>query len=101
VKNVEKNNLTLIGVIGIMDVLRSEVPGAVETCKEAGVIVRMVTGDNIVTAKAIARQCNILNDQEMEDEQCSVMGPVFYEDMGGLICTTCKKSCPVDCLCED
>lgn len=62
VKNVEKNNLTLIGVIGIMDILRSEVPPAVETCKGAGVIVRMVTGDNIVTAKAIARQCNILND---------------------------------------
>lgn len=101
VKDVEKDQLTLIGVIGIMDVLRSEVPGAVEICKGAGVTVRMVTGDNIVTARAIARQCNILTDQEMDDPQCSVMGPQFYEDMGGLICTNCKKTCPLECQCDD
>jgi Ca2+-transporting ATPase len=45
---------TLIGIAGIMDIIRPAVPGAVLTCMQAGVRVRMVTGDNLVTAKAIA-----------------------------------------------
>ncbi len=40
--------------------MRPEVTGAVATCHTAGVIVRMVTGDNMDTAVAIARECNIL-----------------------------------------
>jgi P-type E1-E2 ATPase len=46
-----------------MDVIRSEVPGAVEQCRIAGVKVRMVTGDNIVTAQAIAEKCNIITKE--------------------------------------
>lgn len=56
-------NLTMIGIAGIIDPLRPEVVGAIEQCKRAGVIVRMVTGDYINTAKAIARECGIYNDE--------------------------------------
>ncbi|KAH0787704.1 calcium-translocating P-type ATPase, PMCA-type family protein [Histomonas meleagridis] len=59
--NVEFN-LTMIGIAGIMDPLRPEVKHAINQCKTAGVVVRMVTGDYINTAKAIARECGILND---------------------------------------
>jgi Ca2+ transporting ATPase len=50
----------LIGVLGIKDILRQEVPGAVMDCRNAGIKVRMVTGDNKLTATAIAKECNIV-----------------------------------------
>ncbi|KAK8871058.1 hypothetical protein M9Y10_008971 [Tritrichomonas musculus] len=59
--NVECD-LTIIGITGIKDPLRPEVPHAIELCKQAGVIVRMVTGDNINTAISIARECGILSE---------------------------------------
>ena len=54
--------LTIIGLCAIRDPLRPEVPKAIEDCKRAGVVVRMVTGDNIKTAVSIARECGILTD---------------------------------------
>jgi Ca2+ transporting ATPase len=75
----------MVCIFGIMDIVRPEVPGAVAQIHKAGVTVRMVTGDNIVTARAIAQSCNILNEQEMEDPRCCMEGPEFYEKMGGLI----------------
>jgi Ca2+-transporting ATPase len=53
-------DLTFVSVFGIEDPLRVEVPFAVNNCKNAGIIVRMITGDNIQTAKKIAEQCGIL-----------------------------------------
>lgn len=53
------NNMTFFGLVGIQDPLREGVRNAVETCQKAGVVVRMVTGDNIATAKAIAEECGI------------------------------------------
>lgn len=53
-------NLTVMAIVGIKDPVRKEVPGAVATCKRAGIFVRMVTGDNIHTAKHIAIDCGIL-----------------------------------------
>ena len=53
------NGMIFIGVVGIMDPLRHGVTKAVEDCRKAGVFVRMVTGDNILTAKAIATECGI------------------------------------------
>ena len=52
--------LTLVGLVGIKDRLRSGVPAAVQACQRAGVTVRMVTGDNGVTAASIARECGVL-----------------------------------------
>ncbi|RDI85057.1 hypothetical protein Vi05172_g5040 [Venturia inaequalis] len=53
------DEMTLIGIVGIKDPLRAGVPDAVSDCQRAGVVVRMVTGDNILTAKAIAQECGI------------------------------------------
>jgi len=57
--NVDQN-LTLLAIVGIKDPVRQEVPDAVATCQGAGITVRMVTGDNIHTARHIARECGIL-----------------------------------------
>lgn len=53
------NSLTFVGVFGIQDPLRPEAISAVRQCQEAGVFVRMVTGDSFLTAKAIASECGI------------------------------------------
>lgn len=96
VKDVEKDNLVLIGILGIMDVIRSEVPSAVDTVTKAGVTVRMVTGDNIVTARAIAKQCSILQAHEAEDDMCCMEGPDFYKMMGGIVYIPGPKDKPGD-----
>ncbi|XP_013769959.1 plasma membrane calcium-transporting ATPase 1-like [Pundamilia nyererei] len=53
--------LTCIAVVGIEDPVRPEVPEAIRKCQRAGITVRMVTGDNINTARAIAIKCGILH----------------------------------------
>jgi P-type Ca2+ transporter type 2C len=66
------SDLILAGLFGILDPLRPEVPEAVKQCQSAGIVVRMVTGDNIATARAIALQCGILSAEGMAME-----GPEF------------------------
>lgn len=58
----DSENLVWLGVVGIEDPLRPEVPEAVAQCRKSGVNIKMVTGDNVVTAKSIAKSCNILTD---------------------------------------
>ncbi|KAG7471867.1 hypothetical protein MATL_G00102560 [Megalops atlanticus] len=53
-------DLICITVVGIEDPVRPEVPGAIQKCQRAGITVRMVTGDNINTARAIAAKCGII-----------------------------------------
>ncbi|KAF1775719.1 P-type ATPase, cytoplasmic domain N [Phytophthora cactorum] len=57
-EDVEKN-LTCVAIVGIEDPVRPEVPGAIQQCYRAGITVRMVTGDNITTARSIASKCGI------------------------------------------
>ncbi|XP_036199139.1 plasma membrane calcium-transporting ATPase 4 isoform X1 [Myotis myotis] len=52
--------LTCIAVVGIEDPVRPEVPDAIAKCRRAGITVRMVTGDNVNTARAIATKCGII-----------------------------------------
>ncbi|KAK8747723.1 hypothetical protein OTU49_016556, partial [Cherax quadricarinatus] len=54
------SNLTLLGILGVEDPVREEVPDAIRLCERAGVTVRMVTGDNVNTARSIATKCGIL-----------------------------------------
>ena len=58
----------------LQDPVRKEVPDAVRTCHRAGILVRMVTGDNIHTARHIARECGILTEGGLALE-----GPKFRE----------------------
>ena len=80
-------DLTLIGIIGIMDPLRDDVPKSISVCQKAGIVVRIVTGDNIVTAVAIAKKAGILRDSyEMNEVTYEVMeGDKFMKLCGGLI----------------
>uniref|UniRef100_A0AAY4CK17 Calcium-transporting ATPase n=1 Tax=Denticeps clupeoides TaxID=299321 RepID=A0AAY4CK17_9TELE len=57
-------DLTAICVVGIEDPVRPEVPDAIRKCQRAGITVRMVTGDNINTARAIAIKCGIIHPGE-------------------------------------
>ncbi|OMO62104.1 Cation-transporting P-type ATPase [Corchorus capsularis] len=74
VDSIPEDNYTLIAVIGIKDPVRPGVKEAVKTCLAAGITVRMVTGDNINTAKAIARECGILTDDGL-----AIEGPEFRD----------------------
>ncbi|KAJ5492851.1 Calcium-transporting ATPase 2 [Penicillium diatomitis] len=68
------HGMTWLGVVGIQDPLRPEVPPAIEKCRTAGVQVKMVTGDNIATATAIAESCGIKTDGGLVME-----GPKFRQ----------------------
>jgi Ca2+ transporting ATPase len=57
----------------------------------------MVTGDNKITAMAIAKECKIIDDQFGITEDSVLEGPEFYERIGGLICKTCKEATPCNC----
>ncbi|KAI1637842.1 calcium-translocating P-type ATPase [Biscogniauxia mediterranea] len=64
-------NLVWLGVVGIQDPVRPGVPDAVRMAQHAGVTVRMVTGDNAITAQAIATECGIYTDGVIME------GPLF------------------------
>jgi Ca2+-transporting ATPase len=64
--------MVFLSIVGIQDPLRPGVTEAVHQCQGAGVFVRMVTGDNIMTAKAIASECGIYTAGGIAME-----GPVF------------------------
>jgi Ca2+ transporting ATPase len=55
-----EQDMTLLALAGLEDPLRPDVPSAIDTCRRAGIRVVMLTGDNILTATDIARQCGIL-----------------------------------------
>ncbi|GMP97540.1 hypothetical protein CsSME_00045757 [Camellia sinensis var. sinensis] len=66
--SIPDSGYTLIAVVGIKDPVRPGVKDAVKTCLAAGITVRMVTGDNINTAKAIATECGILTEDGLAIE---------------------------------
>jgi magnesium-transporting ATPase (P-type) len=75
-----EQGLTLICIVGIEDPLRDEVPGAIATCRGAGITVRMVTGDNLSTAKAISKKANILSEEGMASgDEIAMTGEQFRQ----------------------
>ena len=120
-KLIDQDNLVFLAVFGIKDSLRDGVKEAVRKCHEASVNVIMVTGDNIVTATAIAKDCGILgddvdlknlgpkdieNDPELmnnpskkeeyiqtlvNNQPRALTGNSFYNAVGGLICEVCQE----------
>ena len=120
-KLIDQNDLVFLAVFGIKDSLRDGVKEAVKKCHEASVNVVMVTGDNIVTATAIAKDCGILGDdinlknlgpndieedpelmnnankkeeyikKLVENQPRALTGNSFYNAVGGLICEVCNE----------
>ena len=127
-KLIDQDNLVFLAVFGIKDSLRDGVKEAVRKCHEASVNVIMVTGDNIVTATAIAKDCGILgddvdlknlgpkdleNDPELmnnpskkeeyiqtlvNNQPRAMTGNSFYNAVGGLICEVCQEETNI-CKC--
>ena len=125
---VDQLELVFIGIFGLKDSLRQEVKESVEKCHDASVNVIMVTGDNIITATSIAKECNILprtvdlndlkkyeieknpneiNDPELKQKHIekllinkpyAITGNSFYEVIGGIYCETCNEDSP-NCKC--
>lgn len=58
-----EDDMTFLGLVGLDDPIRSDVPEAVELCHNAGIRVMMITGDMPATAHAIARRANIVPDE--------------------------------------
>lgn len=59
IENELPNNMTLLGIIGVVDPVRGEVPNAVAMAHKAGIQVIEITGDCLETAKAVAEECGI------------------------------------------
>ena len=59
---IPEEGYTCIGIVGIKDPVRPGVKESVALCRSAGITVRMITGDNINTARAIALECGILTE---------------------------------------
>jgi len=119
---IDQYELVFIGIFGLKDSLRQEVKESVEKCHDASVNVIMVTGDNIITATAIAKECDILpktvdlnnlkkfdieknpneiNDPEKKEEHIknllinkpyAITGNSFYEIIGGIYCENCNEN---------
>ena len=60
IKKIVEEGLTLLGLVGLKDPCCPGVRNAVEDCQYAGVNVKMITGDSVFTARAIATECGIL-----------------------------------------
>lgn len=73
-------NLTLICICGIHDPVRPEVPEAIRKCQRAGIVIRMITGDNVNTARSIARECGIIG---VNDEFLVLEGLLIYSARQG------------------
>ena len=93
----ELSDFTIIGICGIKDIIRAEVPESVRKCHHAGIDVKMVTGDNKITARAIAEEVNIIND---DNERTAIVmeGPEFLRKIGGVICANCRDLEKCECV---
>lgn len=65
VENEIPNDMTFLGIIGVVDPVRDEVPSAVKTAHKAGIQVIEITGDCIETAFAVATECGIYKDGDL------------------------------------
>ncbi|WP_301789888.1 cation-translocating P-type ATPase, partial [Bacteroides caecimuris] len=75
---VVANNLTFLGIVAISDPVRIDVPNAVNEVIDAGIKVKIVTGDTPGTAKEIGRQIGLWND-ETDTDRNIITGVEFAE----------------------
>ncbi|GKT86073.1 LOW QUALITY PROTEIN: calcium-translocating P-type ATPase [Colletotrichum tofieldiae] len=79
------SNLVFLGIVGIQDPVRAGVPEAVRKAQHAGVTVRMVTGDNIVTAQAIATECGIFTGSQGVIMEGPTFRKLSEDDMNAIL----------------
>ena len=65
-KLIDTSKMTMLGVVAISDPIRKEVPAAIKECLDAGIKVKIVTGDTIGTAKEIGRQVGLWSDKDTD-----------------------------------
>ncbi|XP_066341725.1 calcium-transporting ATPase 7, plasma membrane-type-like [Miscanthus floridulus] len=99
---IDDEGLTLLGFVGLKDPCRPEVRTAIEACTKAGVAVKMVTGDNILTARAIAMECGIISNSDrdaivIEGQEFRAMSPQEQLDIVDRI-RVMARSLPMDKL---
>ncbi|WP_304643298.1 calcium-translocating P-type ATPase, PMCA-type [uncultured Muribaculum sp.] len=73
--NLVADNLIFMGVVAISDPVRADVPDAVQECLDAGIAIKIVTGDTPNTAKEIARQIGLW--KEGDGDRNIITGPEF------------------------
>ena len=80
-----ESDLTFLGLIGIMDPPRPEVKAAIETCQRAGIQVKMITGDQAMTAAAIGNELDITNGTEapLDGKQLSALSDEELAEVSG------------------
>ncbi|BFU23149.1 plasma membrane calcium ion-transporting ATPase, putative [Entamoeba histolytica] len=81
-EKINIKNTCLLAIVGISDPVRLEVPHAIDSCKNAGISVRMVTGDHVKTALAIAKECGIVGECQIIDKNYNCSGNVDIAMMG-------------------
>ncbi|KAL6274619.1 hypothetical protein ACE6H2_025311 [Prunus campanulata] len=75
-EKLEEGGLTLLGLVGLKHLCRPEVTTEVDACGAAGVVIKMITGDDVDTARAIAADCGILKpniDQDLDQNRDAVV----------------------------
>ena len=71
----QNSNLTYLGIVAISDPVRKDVPPAVQSCMDAGIAVKIVTGDTPGTAREIGRQIGIWKEEDTDRN--IITGPAF------------------------
>lgn len=74
-KAVTASDITFLGIVAIADPVRADVPAAINECLDAGIAIKVVTGDTPGTAKEIGRQIGLWT--EGDDDKNIITGPEF------------------------
>ena len=84
-----ESDLTYVGILGLVDPPRAEVPAAIAECRRAGIHVAMITGDHVLTARAIAQDVGLLGESAgvgaISGRELEAMTD---EDLAGTVCAT-------------
>ena len=82
-----------VGLLGLADPLRVEIPDAVRQCREAGIRVVMITGDYPATARAIAQQAGLATDDVLSGDDLATMSDVELQARMKIV-SVCARIAP-------